>query len=525
MDSPTLTLSATSLSFPLAPIPTNATIRDTERSDDELVDPDALISAVVEDIEFEYALCGRMSGRIPGLDDEEEDLAESPFLYGDDRDNIFSPMHDAAMTETGEDDGLDYSRSSGPEGFQPLPSDIKSRYIKVRATAAMVEGNNSVFAQLLRHGLLSKLTQIVLLKAKVPYHLREEAAQEVQVTWSLLQANSSFARNQMARYAYLSGEHAALKVMRSLGAVVGLPSGLFSKKTKDAKGLNAKFLQYIGAATNPHDIEDYADSLEVSDALVDSWEREVVSLTFFTAQMQGITVKPNQRRIAELFLVDRLTVDDIAESMKLTVKYVERSMHIVADALNDRTEKQVKKKQTAELRRRNAIKKRSAQNGSELILFGEKAKALVEADTGLEQASRKRRESHNSEGAQDMDFIQGNMQLTEDDDGYVSDGVKARPVWDIAQSIPDMYEEAPLPDWEPEKRKPVRYTTDPAVLQMQEQYAADLVMFEDELISAAGLPELMSMSARVADSPSKGEIVLAVDHLAIDHFDLDFEDA
>lgn len=501
-----LTLPASTLSFPLAQVPSHSDIREKE---DHLGVEDAhtFVTSVVEEVEFDYALCGKVNGRIPGLVEEEEDA--SPFIPMDERESLFSPSPDSEDL-----DNYHYAdpfREEEENGNDPYDPDPKTRFVRVRAKASKLEGDASVFAQLLRHGLLSKLTQIVLLKAKVPAHLRDEAAQEVQVTWSLLRAHPDFARNQMARYAYLSGEHAALKVMRQIGAVVALPSSLFSKTAKDVKGANAKFLQYIGAATNPYDIDDYSDSIEVSDALVDSWEREIVSLNFFETQMQDIEVKPKQYKIARMFLVDRLTVDDIAEALKLTVKYVERSMHLVADALNARTDRKAKVRKTQQERRRGSLKSKIS-NGSEEVLFKKKATVVTEVEP-----LRQRKQLNY--GDDDMAVVEASNGFNNDLEG-IDDGMRTRPAWDIAEGIPDLYEEVPIEDDTP--RRPARFKDDPALAQIQGE--DDLSFFEDGVVSVNDVKALISISEKAHRTAPKDDPVVAVDALAVDHFDFEYEE-
>ena len=506
----TLTLPASTLSFPLSQVPSLAQSRSGSEYLGDIVDTDALVDAVVEDVEFDYALCGRISGRIPGLADEEDE--QNPFIPLNERDSLFSSMAEGVDSDSFHyaDPARQDEESTG-DAYEVTP---KTRYVRLVAKASQLEGDASVFAQLLRHGLLAKLTHIVLIKAKVPPHLRDEAAQEVQVTWSLLRAHPDFARNQMARYAYLSGEHAALKVMRQLSAVVALPSSLFSKTAKDKKGANAKFLQYIGAATNPHDIDDYSDSLEISDALVDSWEREIVSLSFFETQMQEIEVKPKQFKIAQMFLVDRMTVDDIAESLKLTVKYIERSMHTVADALNARTDKKAKIQKTQQERRKKALKSR-IKNGSEEILFKKKATIPDEVLPGVQRKQL----SFGDEDMAAVDAIKGfGADLHE-----IDDGMRTRPAWDIAEGIPDLFEEVSFPEAEVNPRKPERFNTDPALTQVNLE--EDFSFFEAGVISVNNVNALIEISEKAHRTAPKDDPIIAVDALAVDHFDFEYEEA
>lgn len=188
----------------------------------------------------------------------------------------------------------------------------------------------SVYERLNHYGLLRKLTDIVLAKAAVPWNLREDAAQEIHVTWLGLNVKPEFERNQLARYAYMSGQHAALKLRRTLGAVVAIPGALFRT------GKDSTFMESIGAAVNPHDVDDYKDSIELSiknDELGDS----IITPSFFEEKMLNISISPIQRDIAYRVLVERTPVDEIADELKISIETVERAIMHITSRLAPRT--------------------------------------------------------------------------------------------------------------------------------------------------------------------------------------------
>lgn len=189
----------------------------------------------------------------------------------------------------------------------------------------------SVYTRLVEFELLRKLTDIVLAKVSVPWHLREDAAQEVHVTWASLTAKPNFARNQLARYAYLSGQHAALKLRRNIGAVVTIPGALFRT------GRDTAFMEAIGAAVNPKDVEDYKDSLELSvDALEYAMPPQSLTVDYLKTRLAGLTLSKSQRTIAEYVLVKRMSAESIAQVLEVRVSYVERLINQVAQMLYDK---------------------------------------------------------------------------------------------------------------------------------------------------------------------------------------------
>lgn len=187
----------------------------------------------------------------------------------------------------------------------------------------------SIYDALTDFGLLRKVTDIVLAKANVPWHLRDDAAQQVHAAWAALVAKPDFARNQVAHYAYKSGQHAALNLRREIGAVVKIPGALFRT------GRDTSFMEAIGAAVNPKDVDDYTDSLDLSVQPEDlAQPPQQVSAEMFKARMAGLVLSKSQRAVAERVLVRRMSADSIALELEVRVSYVERLISQVVQLLN-----------------------------------------------------------------------------------------------------------------------------------------------------------------------------------------------
>lgn len=185
----------------------------------------------------------------------------------------------------------------------------------------------SVYQRLVDYGLLRKVTDIVMAKVAIPWHLRADATQEVHAAWAMLKAKPEFQRNQMAHYAYISGQHAALKLRRTIGAVVAIPGALFRT------GRDTAFMEAIGAAVNPKDVEDYKDSLELSTDPADDLHLSRVSDSLFEDRLGDLNLSSKQSLVARKALIERKAADDIAEELGMDLMYVERLLNQVTQKL------------------------------------------------------------------------------------------------------------------------------------------------------------------------------------------------
>jgi len=185
----------------------------------------------------------------------------------------------------------------------------------------------TVYQRLVDYGLLRKLTDIVMAKVAIPWHLRADAAQEVHAAWASLTAKPEYQRNQLARYAYMSGQHAALKLRRTIGAVVTIPGAAFRT------GRDSAFMESIGAAVNPKDVEDYKDSLELSTEPIEDLQLSNVSNVFFEERLGDLNLSAKQALVARKALVERKAADDIADELGMDLMYVERLLNQVTQKL------------------------------------------------------------------------------------------------------------------------------------------------------------------------------------------------
>lgn len=193
-----------------------------------------------------------------------------------------------------------------------------------------VEGQ-SVYDRLVACELLRKLTDIVLAKVDMPWHLREDGVQAIHEAWCLLPAKPEFVRNQMARYAYMSGQHAALKQRRSIGAVVAIPGALFRN------GRQSAFMNSIGAAVNPMDVSEFQDSMALATdpedqvSIPDSCEK-----SFLDRRLAGLGLTKSQKLVAELACVKRMSAESIAIQTGMRKSYVERLIAQIISQLSAR---------------------------------------------------------------------------------------------------------------------------------------------------------------------------------------------
>lgn len=215
----------------------------------------------------------------------------------------------------------DFDRTASPPGRGK-----RTRSKRMPELAPIPEGVEvSVYERLVAYGLLRKITDIVLVAVSVPRHLREDAEREVHAYWATLKAKPEFERNQVCNYAYKSGQHAALKLRRTIGAVVVLPSNIFRR------GRETSFMESIGAAVNPRDIDEFRDTTELSEEMTSVNYR--VSEAFFKEKTAGINLTPRQTLVARLALIQRMPAEDIAEHLGLELPVVGKLMAQVTNKL------------------------------------------------------------------------------------------------------------------------------------------------------------------------------------------------
>lgn len=219
-------------------------------------------------------------------------------------------------TTTGEDED-DASTSTNPA-------------FSAAARKATVETfPDSIFARLVEFGLLKKVTDIVLAKVKIPWSLRDDAAQAMHLKWCTIKALPQYQRNQLAFYAFKSGQHAALAERRTLGAVCVLPGALFRE------GKESAFMETIGAAVNPMDVDEYKDSMELSIEEDDMMRLARVTEELLDKRLGKLALSPKQRKVAHLVLIERKDASEIAAQLSMREVYVERLIKQVTLKLNN----------------------------------------------------------------------------------------------------------------------------------------------------------------------------------------------
>jgi len=109
-----------------------------------------------------------------------------------------------------------------------------------------------------------KIIDISIAQTGVPSELRDDAAQEIRVTWTMMKPDiREYKPGQIAAYAHRVARHTALRVRRDLGSAVRLPGSAFRKKkdgsTYVTPGLLAAPLQW-------EELEGWLDTDDAADS-------------------------------------------------------------------------------------------------------------------------------------------------------------------------------------------------------------------------------------------------------------------
>lgn len=79
--------------------------------------------------------------------------------------------------------------------------------------------------------LSRKIADIACSQTQLPSELREDAVQEIYITWTTMKPDTArFKPGQVASYAHQMARHAALRLRRELGSATRLPGSAFRKK-------------------------------------------------------------------------------------------------------------------------------------------------------------------------------------------------------------------------------------------------------------------------------------------------------
>ncbi len=248
-----------------------------------------------------------------------------------------------------------------------LAEESSSVRITVRKTVEAYP--DSIFARLVEYGLLKKVSDIVLAKVKIPWNLRDDATQAMHLKWCLIQSKPQFVRNQLAFYAYRSGQHAALALRRELGAVCVLPGTLF----RDGK--ESAFMETIGAAVNPMDVDEYKDSLELAEDPDDMMHLATVSEGLMASRLGKLTLSTKQQQVARMVLVDRLDSREIAQRLGMRDVYVERLIKQVTLKLNNADSGVVEPERAEQPKKAAAAAKKATEKSADKA--GDRAKTTI----------------------------------------------------------------------------------------------------------------------------------------------------
>lgn len=146
-----------------------------------------------------------------------------------------------------------------------------------------------------------KLIDIALVQTQTPHSLREDAAQEIQIMWATLKANTErYKPGQIAVYAHFVAKHASWRLRRALGSPVNLPGSAFRKR-KD--GTSYVTPGVLSVPLDWHDLEHWfntSESMEQGEFLRESE----------TFQM------PDFEAIAESAIEGNEAVDDAEDQLR-----------------------------------------------------------------------------------------------------------------------------------------------------------------------------------------------------------------
>lgn len=128
---------------------------------------------------------------------------------------------------------------SSPETFAAF-ADKADALEASEAPDAAIEAGDDVKLNLLEYlesrpgnggNLANRIIEVALSQTSTPYHLRDDAAQEIRIMWMGKYPDvARFEEGQIASYAHCMAKHAALRCRRELGNAVRLPGSAFRKR-------------------------------------------------------------------------------------------------------------------------------------------------------------------------------------------------------------------------------------------------------------------------------------------------------
>lgn len=130
-----------------------------------------------------------------------------------------------------------------------------------------------------------KIIDIAIAQMQVPPELKDDAAQEIRITWALMKPDiKKFKPGQIASYAHRVARHTALRVRREIGSSVRLPGSAFRKK-KDGT-------TYVtpGLLSVPLQWEELEGWLDADDAADSSFAVQGAGATELRTLMEGTDI-------------------------------------------------------------------------------------------------------------------------------------------------------------------------------------------------------------------------------------------
>lgn len=180
----------------------------------------------------------------------------------------------------------------------------------------------SIYDYLVEHKLLQKVVDVALYKASTPWHLRDDAAQELQSEWAQLKVRDGASTGEVLSFVYRLAPQQIRKYRLKMGACVRITEHAFRNPDSD-------FMQSIGAAVCPGDIADYADhrdvAVEFREGSLEDESDEPYDPAECDARMTALGLNDRQRQVAELLLAG-YDFDEIAAELDLTVNYIDKLM-------------------------------------------------------------------------------------------------------------------------------------------------------------------------------------------------------
>lgn len=224
------------------------------------------------------------------------------------------------------------------------------------------------------YNIEKKIIDIAIAQNKLPNHLRDDAAQEIRITWSLLKPQTDrFSPSQVAAYANRIAGHAVLRLRREIGSAVRLPGSAFRVKGNGETYVSAGILagsisiedmdsylnpgmvdtmsHYSDGSSLGGDIDadyPYAEEADASDESANAFiplsaedensdvegyymeDLHDVAFKEFSAKLRVVAkdISPRQLKIAHLLLQD-YTFEEIQRELGIRKNTIKKEMHQV----------------------------------------------------------------------------------------------------------------------------------------------------------------------------------------------------